>query len=174
MADGTFAALLLIGGLLDMNANYCGTDTGCLGRSETTPRLAFSVGESILRNSPVVGEVYVRYDLGHRNGPFGHAIGFSVGKNGELWLGGGQTWKSEIGGNGWYSEFHAMAGLYEPNGGVDLGGTIEFRSGVELGYENDNGWRYSLSYDHRSNLGIYEDNPGIETVQFRVSIPINR
>lgn len=174
MADGTFAALLLISGLLDMNANYCGTETGCLGRTETTPRLAISTGDTVLRDFPVVGEVYVRYDLGHRNGPFGHAIGFSVGENGELWLGAGQTWKADIGRSGWYTELHAMTGLYEPNGGADLGGLIEFRSGIEIGYENRNGWRYGLSYDHRSNLGIYANNPGIETVQLRVSIPFDR
>lgn len=174
MADGTFAALLLIGGLFDMGTNYCGTETGCLGRSETTPRLAISAGESIRRQAPVASEIYLRYDLGHRNGPFGHAIGFSVSENGELWLGLGQTWKVDFGRSGWYTELHAMTGLYEPNGGFDLGGAIEFRSGIELGYENRSGWRYSLSYDHRSNLEIYSDNPGIETVQARVSIPLNK
>lgn len=172
MADGTFAALLLIGGLLDMNANHCGTAEGCLGRSDIAPRIALSGGEVLERQAPVAGELYVRYDFGHRNGPFGHAIGFSVGENGELWLGAGQTWKVDFGRSPFYTELHAMTGLYEPNGGFDLGGLIEFRSGIEFGYENKAGWRYSLSYDHRSNLEIYSQNPGIETVQARVSIPL--
>lgn len=173
MADGTFAVLMILGGLLDMSANHCGTESGCLGRSEIAPRIALSVGEVEERQAPVSGEVYLRYDLGHRNGPFGHAIGFSYGENGELWLGAGQTWKVDFGRSPWYTELHAMVGLYEPNGGFDLGGLIEFRSGIEVGYENRKGWRYALSYDHRSNADIYSNNPGVETYQFRVSVPFN-
>ncbi|MDC0736663.1 acyloxyacyl hydrolase [Cognatishimia sp. SS12] len=173
MADGTFAALLVLGGLLDMSANHCGTENGCLGRSDVTPRFAISAGEVLERQAMPAAELYVRYDLGHRNGPFGHAVGFSIGENGELWLGAGQTWKMDLGRNSpFYTELHAMVGLYEPNGGFDLGGPIEFRSGIEVGYENQAGWRYSISYDHRSNLEIYSNNPGIETVQARVSIPL--
>ena len=35
-----------------------------------------------------------------------------------------------------YAQLHAMPGLYADNGGFDLGGPMEFRSGIELGYEN--------------------------------------
>ncbi|OZA01556.1 MAG: hypothetical protein B7Y02_17545 [Rhodobacterales bacterium 17-64-5] len=55
--------------------------------------------------------------------------------------------------------------------GPDLGGPVEFRSGVEIGFIANNGLRFGLSYDHRSNGGIYEDNPGLETVQLRLSVP---
>ena len=65
-----------------------------------------------------------------------------------------------------------MAGVYADNGGFDLGGPIQFRSGIELGYENRNGWRFGLSYDHRSNAGLYANNPGSSRrCMFRVSIP---
>ena len=80
---------------------------------------------------------------------------------------------TNFGRSGLYTELHAMTGLYFDNGGFDLGGPIEFRSGIELGYETRHGWRMALLYDHRSNAGIYEDNPGIETVQVKVSIPLN-
>ena len=172
MADGTFAAAMIVLGLWDMSANHCGTETGCLGRTDVSPRFAFSAGQTVPRTAPVANEIYVRYDLGHRNGPFGHAVGFSAGENGELWLGYGQTYKKQLGASPVYAELHAMVGLYEPGNGWDLGGPIEFRSGIELGYENRNGWRYALSYDHRSNAEIYGNNPGIETMQFRVSIPL--
>ena len=59
-----------------------------------------------------------------------------------------------------------MPGLYF-EATVDLisGHEIEFRSGIEVGYQNRNGWRYAMSYDHRSNTGIYGgENPGVETV----------
>lgn len=173
MADGTFAALLFIIGLTDMNLNHCGTEAGCLGKSKTTPRLAFSAGEVLERRADPAGEIYLRYDRDFKRGPFGEAAGLSVGENGEVWVGYGSTYTHHFGRSGLYTELHAITGLYFDNGGFDLGGLIEFRSGIELGYEAKQGWRAALTYDHRSNAGIYDDNPGIETVQFKVSIPLN-
>ena len=53
MADGTFAVALIVLGVLDMNANHCGSATGCLGRSEVTPRWALSAGQSLERQQPI-------------------------------------------------------------------------------------------------------------------------
>ena len=172
MADGTFAVLMLIAGLTDMSMNHCGSGAGCLGRSETAPRVAFSAGTVVERNAKESAEVYLRYDFGTRLGPFGQAAGLSLGKESGAWVGYGLTWSTTFGQSPFYTELHAMPGLYAAGDDFDLGGALEFRSGIEVGYENRKGWRYGLSYDHRSNAGIYGDNPGIETVQFRVSVPI--
>ena len=169
MADGTFAVLLLVAGLTDMSANYCGTGTGCLGKTETSPRLALSAGSVIERNAEESPEIYLRYDPGYRLGPFGTSLGLSTGEAGS-WIGLGATYTVPFGSTPFYAELHAMPGLYVEDE-FDLGGPVAFRSGVELGYEMRNGWRAGLSYDHRSNAGIYDDNPGIETVQFRISVP---
>ena len=173
MADGTFAILMFVAGLADMGFNHCGTEMGCLGRSETTPRLAFSAGQVLERRASEAGEIYLRYDLGHKNGPFGHAVGLSLGEHGETWFGVGQTYDVPVlERSPFFAELHAMTGVYLDNGGFDLGGPIIFRSGAEVGWENRRGWRFGLSYDHRSHAGIFGGyNPGIETVQFRVSIP---
>ena len=173
MADGTFAVLLFVLGLTDMGMNHCGTTAGCLGKSDTTPRFSISAGEVLERRANPAAELYLRYDLGQMHGPFGTAAGLSVGEGGETWAGFGATYTMPFGRSGAYAELHAMPGLYLDNGGFDLGGPIEFRSGVELGYETSKGWRVALTYDHRSNAGIYDENPGIETVQFKVSIPLN-
>ena len=172
MADGTFAALMFVAGLIDMGANYCGTETGCLGRNDTQPRLAFSSGSIIPRRATSGDELFIRYDLGHKRGPFGNAVGFSIGENGDMWLGFGQTYTFEFANSPFFAELHAIPGLYAPNGGFDLGGPLEFRSGFEFGYENRAGWRFGVSYDHRSNAGIFRHNPGVETMQFRVSVPL--
>lgn len=173
MADGTFAVLLFAIGLTDMGLNHCGTEAGCLGRTEVTPRLSISGGEVLERRAEAAGEVYLRYDLGRKRGPFGNAAGLSLGENGETWVGFGTTYTVAFGRSGAYAELHSMPGLYFDNGGFDLGGPIAFRSGVELGYETRQGWRMALSYDHRSNAGLYDENPGMETVQVKVSIPLN-
>ncbi|KAA8609657.1 lipid A 3-O-deacylase [Salipiger aestuarii] len=172
MADGTFAALMLIAGLADMNANHCGTASGCLGQGYVTPRVAFSAGSSLERRAETGPEAYLRYDFARTIGPFGQAIGLSLGEESGAWLGYGLTWGTTFGKTPFYTELHVMPGLYAASDSFDLGGPLEFRSGAELGYEADNGWRYALSFDHRSNMSIYDSNPGIETVQFRVSMPI--
>ena len=172
MADGTFAVLMLIAGLTDMTLNHCKTDAGCLGKTDVDPRLSLAVGEVIERNAIEEDEIYIRYDLGHNRGPFGNAMGFSVSENGAAWIGFGTTYKKNLGSTPVYAELHSMPGLYLANDGFDLGGPIAFRSGVEIGYEAPSGWRAAISYDHRSNAGIYDDNPGIEMMQFRVSVPL--
>lgn len=172
MADGTFAVLMLVLGLTDMGMNYCGSADGCLGKNEQTPRLAFSAGQVLERQADTQNEVYFRYDMATKFGPFGNAVGFSYMETGGMWLGIGQTYTLSAPNMPFYAELHAMPGLYAENGGFDLGGPIEFRSGIEIGYENRSGFRFAASYDHRSNAGIYDDNPGIETVQFKVSVPL--
>lgn len=172
MADGTFAVLLFVLGMTDMGVTHCGTASGCLGPSEAQPRFGLSGGQVIEREAEQASEVYLRYDLAQMRGPFGGAAGVSVTENGEAWVGFGATYSLALGQTGAYAELHAMPGFYFDNGGFDLGGAVAFRSGLELGYETRNGWRVALSYDHRSNAGLYDENPGIETVQFKVSVPL--
>ena len=172
MADGTFAALTFLIGLADMQSNYCNTELGCFGRSEVTPRLYISRGDIIKRRAEQGKEVYLRYDLPHKNGPFGHAIGFSISSRQAVWAGAGQTYLASPQDSLVKVEFHAMTGLYDAGNGHDLGGLISFRSGIDLIYETDGGVRYALSYDHRSHTGIYPDNPGVESIQFAVSVPL--
>ncbi|MBP0483402.1 acyloxyacyl hydrolase [Sagittula salina] len=171
MADGTFAVAMLLLGLTDMSMNHCGTANGCLGKTDAEPRVMISAGQVLERRASAMNEIYFRYDLPYKRGPFGEAVGLSVAENGETWVGFGHTYTVNFGMTPFYGQLHAMPGLYFDNGGFDLGGPLEFRSGVELGWEARNGWRMALSYDHRSNAGIYDDNPGMETVALRVSFP---
>ena len=172
MADGTFAVLMAIIGFTDMGMNDCRTEAGCLGRTETQPRIAVSAGQWLERRADTQGEAYVRYDFGHFNGPFRQTAGLSVAADGETWIGYGHTYL--VSRDQFFAEFHAMTGLYFDNGGFDLGGPLEFRSGIEVGYEFQNGIRIGLSHDHRSNADLFYDrNPGVESVQVRLSIPTN-
>ncbi|CUH78518.1 acyloxyacyl hydrolase [Tropicibacter naphthalenivorans] len=169
MADGTFAVLLMLLGWSDMSDNYCDTAGGCWAPSDRPAQLMLSQGEVIRRRAHVANESYVRYDLGTQVGPFGQAAGFSAGEEGELWAGYGLTYTMRMG--AFYAELHLMPGLYLDNGGFDMGGLLEFRSGLELGLESADGWRVGLAYDHRSNGGIFEANPGKETLQVRFGAP---
>lgn len=56
------------------------------------------------------------------------------------------------------------AGLYYFGGGRDLGGVLEFRSGFEVAYQLEEDERIGLTLYHLSNAGLYERNPGSESL----------
>ncbi len=168
--DGTFAVLFLIAGLTDMGLSHC-TNDGCLAPDQSAPRLALSAGSVMFQEENIGEEIYARYDLGQSYGPFELMAGGSVTDEGLAWVGMGAGWTGQL--DRAYLQLHLMPGLYSRGGGPDLGSVVEFRSGVEVGYEARNGIRYGLSYDHRSNADITSVNPGLETLQFRVSVPLD-
>lgn len=63
-------------------------------------------------------------------------------------------------------------GLYRDGDGKDLGGTIQFRSQLELSYRFDDRSRLGLSVNHISNASIYDSNPGTESVAITYAIPL--
>lgn len=168
--NGTFAVLTFVLGMYDAHA---GCNSGCLSREEAEERLNLSAGVVHFVDDLVGNEIYLRYDSPIANGPFQLVAGASATDTGDLWAGVGHVYTMEPEGEGMFAELHAMTGIYMRGSGPELGGPIEFRSGVEIGYQWNNGWRAGLSLDHRSNAEIYASNPGVETVQFRVSMPLD-
>lgn len=65
-------------------------------------------------------------------------------------------------------------GLYREGDGKDLGGTIEFRSQLELSYRFDDRSRLGISFNHISNASIYDRNPGTETLAITYAIPLGK
>lgn len=170
MAEWGWAVLPLALGAWDMSVNHC--PTGCLAPSETAPRTEFAFGATVFREETDGAEAYFRYDSGRRRGPFGLAYGVSVTDTGDVWAGIGASYLTALPLDGAFLQFHVMPGVHLQGVGPDLGGPFETRSGFEIGYEARSGVRYSLSVDHRSNAGVYDVNPGLETVMFRVSVPL--
>ena len=171
VTDGTVAVIGLIAGLIDMGINYCPRD-GCLARNDVAAYNSLSLGETYFQTAASGEEIYYRRDTGLAFGPFQNVWGLSASTDGEFWIGAGHAYTVNLFNERSFIKFNAMLGLYESGGGVDLGGPIEFRSGIEIGYQAPNGTRIGLNFDHRSNAGIYSRNPGLETVNLRVAIPI--
>ena len=171
--DGTLAVAFLLFGGLDMALNDCGSGAGCFGQSDMPARMAISSGMVELDGTHVSNEAYFRYDLGKSYGPFQPVVGASFTGQGSVWAGAGAAYTKEIFDTGLYTQLHLMGGVYDKGNGPDIGGHMQFRSGIEVGYEADNGWRYAVSYDHRSNADTMPHNPGLETLQLRISVPFN-
>jgi len=64
-------------------------------------------------------------------------------------------------------------GAFHKGSGKDLGGTLEFRSGIELDYQLPNNHQIGIALNHISNAGIYDKNPGEETILVNYSIPFS-
>jgi len=167
--DGTLAALVLGLSLADMGLNHCPND--CFGAETIQPRWALSGGALLFQEATHGAELYLRRDFGVRLGPFQPSLGVSVASGGAAWIGAGVQYTLQ-GPFDLYFQGHVMPGVYFPADGRDLGGGLQFRSGVEIGRETRTGLRIGLSYDHRSNADFESYNPGIETLQLRVSWPM--
>lgn len=63
-------------------------------------------------------------------------------------------------------------GLQAKGGAMDLGGPFAYHSSIGAGYALDSGWRIGLEVTHVSNGWTYKDNPGVESVLMKVSVPI--
>jgi hypothetical protein len=64
-------------------------------------------------------------------------------------------------------------GGYGAGDGQDLGGILEFKSGVVLSWRFSNESRLGVGLHHISNADIYDENPGTELVTAFYSHPIN-
>jgi lipid A 3-O-deacylase len=64
-------------------------------------------------------------------------------------------------------------GAFSEGDGKDLGGTLQFRSGIELAYQFPNAHQIGVALNHLSNAGIYKKNPGEETIMVTYSLPVS-
>ena len=169
--DGTLAAIGLIVGLADMGLNDC--STGCIAPNGVDSRLSISGGNLLFEGDRIGEELYLRYEFATAYGPFQPAMGLSATSDGDVWAGAGAVWTTHFPGDDVFIQFNVMPGLFAAGDGPDLGHEVQVRSGFEIGFEADNGWRWGLSYDHRSNGDLAPLNPGVETLQLRLSIPLD-
>lgn len=84
-----------------------------------------------------------------------------AGLNWNLWL--GKRWL--------VAPSLAVASYHNGDDGKDLGGALEFRSGIELSYVFENNARLGGQLTHLSNAGIHEDNDGVETLSLVFAYP---
>lgn len=98
-------------------------------------------------------------------------VGVNVTTDGSVYGYGGINWDIEMLRQQLYVIPNFMVGAYREGDGKDLGGAIEFRSGLELAYQFKDRTRLGVAFNHISNGGIYDKNPGAETAMVTYSIP---
>lgn len=87
------------------------------------------------------------------------SLGVTANSEGGAWLWSSLRFDWEIG-ERWVVTPFSGIGVYEQGEGKDLGGTIEFRSGLEVSRRLAGGGRFGAAFYHLSNADIYDDNPG--------------
>lgn len=70
-----------------------------------------------------------------------------------------------------FSPAFGMA-LYEPGHGKDLGGPVAFRTVLEVGREIGQHRRLAVAFYHLSNAGLYDRNPGSNSLIVTFSAPL--
>lgn len=168
--DGTIAAIFLLLSLSDMGLNDC--PTGCLSAKDAPARLSFQLGDVRFNEDRIGQEFYMGFDAGIKTGPFQPTFGASITDDGATWIGAGGKWtSSDILSGPVFIESTLMPGIHVQGDGPDLGGNLQFRSSIGIGYTFANDATATLSYDHRSNADTDATNPGLEVLSVRYAIP---
>jgi lipid A 3-O-deacylase len=86
---------------------------------------------------------------------------------------GGLDWDVALIPNQLYLVPNFAVGAYKEGDAKQLGGPLEFRSGIELDYQFPNAQQLGVALNHISNAGIYSHNSGEESVIATYSIPLS-
>ena len=140
-------------------------------RAEEGSELAVSVGSYDIAKTKST-EAGVEYRLRSRAWGLVPALGAAVTEDGAFWGYGGLRRPFRVG-PGWRLTPGFAVALYEEGStGKDLGGPIEFRSSLELSRRFAGGSSLGLAVYHLSHAGIYDDNPGSNSVVLSWAFPL--
>jgi hypothetical protein len=135
-----------------------------------SPRIWGSMGT---RMGPGTAEAQLRYIGEPLFWNLQPVLGVSMARGGSGWIGAGSayTWrpnKDEL-----FVRFTSMVGIYKRGNGANLGGPIQFRNGLDLGFSTASGMEYGIGFEHLSNAGLYRPNPGINTAYLFASFALH-
>ncbi|MBN8531044.1 MAG: acyloxyacyl hydrolase [Alphaproteobacteria bacterium] len=140
--------------------------------SATPHYLTVGVGAfEVLRSDYTSGEFRLEYRAGEFWWHVAPMIGLMANTDGGFYGYGGFHANIELG-YGFRLVPNVAVGLYEEGSSRDLGGPVEFRSGLELNYKLPNEALLGVAFSHMSNASIYEHNPGQESLVVLYSHPL--
>jgi hypothetical protein len=89
--------------------------------------------------------------------------GVSANEDEAFWLYGGLRYDFAFAKH-WVVSPSIAATIYEEGNSKDLGGAFHIRSSLEVSYRFTDGQRLGIAFDHVSNAGIEEKNPGANSL----------
>ena len=134
--------------------------------------LAFSGGVSNFNKTPTWIEVGAEVRTPTNVWGLAMVGGLSVNQGRAVWIFGGVRRDFSIS-KSWIVTPAFAVSIYEQGDGKDLGGPVEFRSALEIGYQWPSRKRLALVIYHLSNAGIYDQNPGMNSLALTYSFPLD-
>jgi hypothetical protein len=116
------------------------------------------------------GQFGVEYRFRQWNYGIRPTVGVNIDWDGGAYAYGGFNWEIPLS-DSFLLIPNFMVGAYHEGGSKDLGGALEFRSGIEVAYQCQNKHRIGLAFNHISNASIYDKNPGAEALLLTYSLP---
>jgi len=136
--------------------------------------LSFNAGEyDTIRQDHTAAQFGVEYRFDEIEYGFHPMVGAYITSRDAKYAYAGFDWAVALLPNRLYLMPSFAVGAYSKGNGKDLGGTLEFRSGIEVDYQFDNAQQFGIGLNHLSNAGIYKHNSGVEEVMATYSIPIS-
>ncbi len=143
-----------------------------LAARQSAGQLALSTGAFAIVDKENTIEFGVEFRSGKKLGYFTPVLGMQMTSNGAVYTFSGFNYDIYTRGHFAVTPSFA-AGVYARGEGKNLGGVIEFRSGLELSWVSGKSMRVSLAVHHISNAGIYSYNPGAESVVLKFAQPLH-
>jgi hypothetical protein len=142
--------------------------------AQTPALIEFSVGKfDFLQNRDDAGQIGVEYRGTPLIGWLRPMLGAMGTTDSSGYVYGGVALEIWFG-TKWVLTPSAAAGAYGRGQGLNLGSTVEFRTGATLGYRFNDNSRLSVGFHHLSNAGITDRNPGSEMLTVNYAIPFDR
>ncbi|MGY6703792.1 acyloxyacyl hydrolase [Roseinatronobacter sp.] len=134
-----------------------------------SPRIFGSIG-SQLSVSSTEGQVrYIGEPLIWGLQP---VVGLSGAANSSGYVGVGAAYTLRAQQSGLFARVSGLAGVHKRGSGRDMGGPLQFRTSLDVGYMTASGMEFGIGADHRSSAGIYKPNPGLNTAYLFATFPL--
>lgn len=126
--------------------------------------VAIYAGVQDVLDSKSYGQAGVEYRFADAFKGLRPTVGINATNESDVYAYGGVNWDIRLGDSPFILTPNFMVGAYHHGDGKDLGGALEFRSGLEASYEFEGGSRLGATFNHISNASIYDKNPGSEAL----------
>ena len=141
-------------------------------RAEEPAFFAASAGGFDVNDDETSGEFRLEYRSDYRLWHIGPMIGLMANTDGGVYGYGGLFIDIFFGKN-FVVMPNAAVGGWRRGDSKDLGSILEFRTGVEVAYRFEDKSRLGIAFQHISNAGIDDQNPGTESLVLTYAIPFN-
>ena len=141
-------------------------------RADEPAFFAASVGGFDVNDDETSAEFRLEYRSDYRLWHFGPMIGLMANSDGGVY-GYGGLFIDVFFGDNWVVMPNAALGGYRQGSSKDLGQVLEFRTGLEIAYRFADESRLGLAFQHISNAGLDDKNPGTESLVLTYAIPFN-